>query len=148
MALLKTLTFTSAPSSIYSNPKLLRRQKLIQRLEEQLKLAKDSNYSPTSKRWKKAPDGSKALVEVHRRMKRWWRMDANGNVVLMVRCGFRNLEFEKGKPGIAVGPLDRLGGVLETLIAAAKAGELDALLEAATGIGRDLGPKKQVVKAA
>ena len=63
-------------------------------------------------------------------------------------CGFRNLEFEKGKPGIAVGPLDRLGGVLETLIAAAKAGELDLLLEAATGIGRDLGPKKQVVKAA
>ena len=148
MALLKTLTFTSAPSSIYSNPKLLRRQKLIQRLEEQLKLAKDPNYSPTSKRWKKAPDGSKALVEVHRRMKRWWRMDANGNVVLMVRCGFRNLEFEKGKPGIAVGPLDRLGGVLETLIAAAKAGELDLLLEAATGIGRELAGKKPGMKAA
>ena len=92
--------------------------------------------------------GSKALVEVHRRMKRWWRMDANGNVVLMVRCGFRNLEFEKGKPGIAVGPLDRLGGVLETLIAAAKAGELDALLEAATGIGRELAGKKPGMKAA
>jgi len=148
MALLKTLTFTPAPSSIYSNPKLLRRQKLIQRLEEQLKLAKDPNYSPTIKRWKKAPDGSKTLVEVHRRMKRWWRMDANGNVVLMVRCGFRNMEFEKGKPGIAVGPLDRLGGVLENPKTPAKAGELDPLLEAATGIGRDLGPKKQVVKAA
>ena len=75
-------------------------------------------------------------------------MDANGNVVLMVRCGFRNLEFEKGKPGIAVGPLDRLGSVLETLIAAAKAGELDPLLEAATGIGRDTDVKKPTVKVA
>lgn len=145
---LKSLSFTIAPTSVFSNPRLLRRQKLIQRLEEQLKLAKDPDYAPTTKRWRKGPDGTKALVEVHRRIKRWWRMDANGNTVLMVRCGFKNLEFEKGKPGIAVGPLDRLGGVLETLIAAAKAGELDPLLEAATGIGRDIGVKKSGVKAA
>ena len=97
MALLKTLTFTPAPTSIYSNPKLLRRQKLIQRLEEQLKLAKDPNYSPTIKRWKKAPDGSKALVEVHRRMKRWWRMDANGNVVCLGPLKLSHSCFASGR---------------------------------------------------
>ena len=36
----------------------------------------------------------------------------------------------------------------ETLIAAAKAGELDALLEAPTGIGRESAGKKPITKAA
>ena len=43
---------------------------------------------------------------------------------------------------------DRLGGVLETLIAAAKARELDLLLETATGIERDPRVKKPTMKAA
>jgi len=44
----------------------------------------------------------------------------------------RVLEFEKGKPGITVGPLDRLESVLDTLIAATRAGELDRFLEPPT----------------
>jgi len=48
-----------------------------------------------------------------------------------VRSGFRVLEFEKGKPGIVVGPLDKLDGVLMTLVSAARAGELDPILEQA-----------------
>jgi hypothetical protein len=55
--------------------------------------------------------------------------DATGTVILTVRAGLRVLEFEKGKPGITVGSMERLGAVLDTLIAATKAGELDRLLE-------------------
>jgi hypothetical protein len=134
MSNLKSLTFTTV-SPISNDPKLIRRQRLIERLEEQRKLAKDPSYAPIVKRWKKAEDGSRISVEQTRRLKPWWRTDANGNVVLIIKSGLKTLEFEKGKAGIAVGALDRLDGVFGTLIAATKAGELDAALEAASGSG-------------
>jgi hypothetical protein len=91
--------------------------------------------NPTLKRWKKTPDGAKTLVDHSRRLKPWWKADEKGFVVLTVRSGFKTLEFEKGKAAIAVGAIDRLDGVFTTLIAAARAGELDGLLEAAAGSG-------------
>jgi hypothetical protein len=45
------------------------------------------------------------------------------------------MEIEKGKPGIVVGPVGRLETVLSTLIAATRAGKLDAALEAFSGAG-------------
>ena len=44
MAHLKSLTFTVAPQHITRNPKLVRRQRLIDRLEEQQKLVADPAY--------------------------------------------------------------------------------------------------------
>jgi hypothetical protein len=88
------------------------------------------------KRWKKTPDGSKALVDHPRRLKPWWKADEKGFVVLTVRSGFKILEFEKGKAAIAVGTVEKLEGVLTTLIAATRAGELDVFLEAARGLGK------------
>ena len=54
---------------------------------------------------------------------------------LLLKNGLKTREIEKGKPGIVVGPAGRLEVVLGTLIAATKAGELDAALEAASGSG-------------
>ncbi len=51
---------------------------------------------------------------------------------MTIKVGLKTLEFEKGKTGIAVGAPDRLGSVLETLIAATRAGELDRFLEPST----------------
>lgn len=135
MSNLKSLTFTILPQPFIKNAKFARRERLIARLEEQRHLAKDPSFIPVVKRWKKTPDGSKALVDHPRRLKPWWKADEKGFVVLTVRSGFKTLEFEKGKPAIAVGAVDRLDGVLTTLIAAARAGELDGLLEAASGSG-------------
>jgi hypothetical protein len=45
-----------------------------------------------------------------------------------VRFGFKPIEFEKGKAGIAVPSMDKLVTVIQTLIAAVRAGELDELL--------------------
>jgi len=132
MSNLKSLTFTTLPAKLH-DPKLIRRQRLIERLEEQRKLAKDPSYAPIVKRWKKEEDGSRVSVEQTRRVKPWWRTNSNGNVVLIIKSGLKTVEFEKGKAGIAVGALDRLDAVLSTLIAATKAGELDAVLEAASG---------------
>ena len=133
MSNLKSLTFTILPAPFIKSAKFARRERLIDRLEEQRHLAKDPSFIPVVKRWKKTPDGSKALVDHPRRLKPWWKADEKGFVVLTVRSGFKTLEFEKGKAAIAVGAVDRLDGVLTTLIAAARAGELDGLLEAVSG---------------
>jgi hypothetical protein len=128
MTHLASLSFTTAPQKSY-DPKLVRRQRLIDRLEDQKRLAVDRNYIPVDRRWKKNPDGSKSIFDHYRRIKPWWMTDSTGTVILTVRAGLRVLEFEKGKPGITVGSMERLGAVLDTLIAATKAGELDRLLE-------------------
>jgi hypothetical protein len=39
------------------------------------------------------------------------------------------LEFEKGKAGVVAGTREKLPGVIDTLIGAIRAGELDPMLE-------------------
>lgn len=99
-------------------------------MEDQRRLLKDPDYLPITKRWKRSPDGTKVLTEHSRRIKPWWQHDAGGTVVFSVRCGFDALEFEKGKSAIVVGSMDRLDGVISTVISAVKAGELDGMIEA------------------
>jgi hypothetical protein len=140
MSNLKSLTFT-AVAPISNDPKVVRRQRLIERLEEQRTLAKDPSYAPVIRRWKKAEDGSRISIEQTRPLKPWWRKDANGNVVLTVKSGLKTLEFEKGKTGIDVGTVERFETVFATLIAAVRAGELDALLAASTGATERLAGK-------
>ncbi len=135
MAHLKSLTFTVAPHQIERNPKLLRRQRRIERLEEQQKLAADPTFTVLVRRWIKDLDGVKQPFDRQKRVKPWWKADGAGNLVLVLKSGLKTLEIEKGKPGIVVGAQGRLQAVLATLIAAAKAGELDAALEAASGSG-------------
>ena len=135
MVHLKSLTFTVAPQQIARNPKLVRRQRLIDRLEEQQKLVADPAFTVLVRRWVKDPDGIKQPVDRQKRVKPWWKADGAGNVVLVLKSGLKTIELEKGKPGIVVGPVGRLEAVLTTLIAAAKAGELDGALEATSGSG-------------
>ena len=140
MTLLSSLTLTSAPHKIY-DPRLIKRQRLINRLEEQKRLATDPSFTPVERRWKKNIDGAKSIVDHYRRIKPWWTTDASGNVILTVKSGLRALEFEKGKTGIAVGPMDRLETVLDTLIAATRAGELDRLIDPPNDSQRQAVPK-------
>ncbi len=71
MAYLSSLSFITAPQKSY-DPKQVRRQKLIERLEEQKRLAADPNFIPVVKRWKKNPDGSKSIFDHYRRLKPWY----------------------------------------------------------------------------
>jgi hypothetical protein len=96
------------------------------------------------RRWKRSEDGPKVPVDLHRQIRPWWRTDGTGNLVLVLRSGLKTLELEKGKPAVVVGPPERLVGVIETLVAATKAGELDAALEVATDAGERGIPKRKV----
>ena len=97
MTHLSSLNFVPTPKQVSSDPKAVRRQRLIERLEEQKQLLKDPTFTPVSKRWKKAADGSKTLVDHYRRLKRKHPAWAAGLIPCCVRrlrstsspCGFR-----------------------------------------------------------
>jgi len=139
MSIVKSFTFSPLPQRQRLDPRLLRRSKLIDKLEEQRKLSKDPNFTSIRRQWRRNADGTKELFEVAHRPKQWWRTDSKGSVVLSVRYGFSQLEFEKGKPGIHVGKQERLDAVLTALVEAVRNGEVDALLDTAS---RSTTPKR------
>ena len=55
---------------------------------------------------------------------------------MSIKFGAKPIEFEKGKAGIAVPSKDKLPTVIDTLIAAVRAGELDDLFSQAAKTGR------------
>ena len=92
---LKSLAFTVLPSSTRS-PLEARRDKTIERLQEQKQLIADPNHVRVVKKWGTV-DGQKQLVEKQRRIHPWWRTASNGSLVFFVRLGGKPIEFDTGK---------------------------------------------------
>lgn len=131
MSILKSLAFT-AVSKDRNSPVQARRNQLVARLEEQKSLLADSAFSRIVRRWK-VEDGQKVAAEHRVRVRAWWITDDKGQTVFTIKHGPKPVEFEKGKAGILVGSQDKLPQTIDTLIAAARTGELDAILEQAKG---------------
>jgi hypothetical protein len=108
MTSFKTLTFTSLPRLTAADPVVQRRNKLIVRLQQQIALVQDPQFTLTRQKWVTDEAGVKQLRELRKRVRSWWRTDIAGNVVLTVRYGAKPIEFEKGKAAIAVGKKDKL----------------------------------------
>jgi hypothetical protein len=130
MPALKTLSFAPLPKTANDSVSL-RRAKLISRLEEQQKLIHEPNLVRTIQRTVKE-NGEKRIVTKELRVRPWWRIDGAGHVFMTIKHGGKPLEFEKGKSGIAVASKEKLPAVIETLIAAVRAGELDDILAQAS----------------
>jgi hypothetical protein len=143
MPILKSLTFTNLPARSH-DPVANRRAKLVSRLEEQRQLAQNPSFVRVTQRWTGKGD-ERRQVEKKQPVRQWWRADASGNVVFCVYYGTKPIEFEKGKPAIAVPSRDKLLALIDTLIAAAKAGELDELIARA---GKPVGAPKSSRRAA
>ena len=138
MSMLKTLQLVAVPKSFSSDPKLARRHKFIVQLEQQLELARDENYVVRRQRWVKQTDGTKQLVEAPKRVKRWWRTDAAGNCFFILRYGNQLVAIAEVKSAVSVGERAKLAAVIETVLAAARDGELDAAIENAKALPRSL----------
>ena len=54
---------------------------------------------------------------------------------MSIKFGAKPVEFEKGKAGIVVGAREKLPAVIDALIAAVRAGELDDLFSQAAKTG-------------
>jgi hypothetical protein len=133
MSKLNTLNLITYVRQNNKDPKLKRRSKLIEKLKEQILLAKDSTYSPTTRKWIIDDSGERKRVEVAKRIKQWWDKDANGNTVLTVRYGSKLLELAKGKSAIKLASDNDVVEVLETIVVAVESGELDAAIEQQAG---------------
>ena len=125
MSFMKSLTLTTVPK-VQNDPVRSRRERLISRLQEQKELISNPSLVRTVQRAVKK-DGVRTVVETQQKVRPWWRTDEKGHVVLFIRAGWRLLEFEKGKTGVAAGSMERLPAVIDTLIEAVRAGELDRL---------------------
>ena len=137
MPILKSLTFTSVPTRSH-DPVAVRRAKLVSRLEEQRLLLQNPSYVRTVQRWAGKGD-ERRQVEKQQRVRPWWRADSAGNLVMSVYYGAKPIEFEKGKAGIAVASRDKLPALVDALVGAAKAGELDELM---ARMGKPVGAPK------
>ena len=94
------------------------------------------------KRWERKEGGEKVLVEKPIRTSKWWQPDQSGGYVMTVKIGSKRIEFEKGKAAIAVGSLEKLPTVIDVLIKAVGAGELDDQLLSRASLGGQSPPAK------
>ena len=138
MSILTALVFVPLPRNTVADPTIQRRATFIKQLEQQRELAREQGFEPTKRKWVVMADGSKQLVTVPKRVKRWWRMDAQGSCFLVLRYGNRVITLNAGRTAIAVGAKSKLVQVIDTVINATKAGEMDAVLAAAQATFRKL----------
>jgi hypothetical protein len=120
----------------------MKRERMVSRLEDQKKLLADPLYQRRIKRWEKKEGGEKVLVEKPLRTSKWWQQDQSGACVMTVKVGSKRIEFEKGKAAIAVGSLDKLPAVIDALIKAVRAGELDSQLSETSKSARPVPPRR------
>lgn len=134
MSALKGLTFAAYTRPDRLSAEVQRRNKLIAHLQEQLEMVRAETegkvYTASKRKWLRNEDGTKAAVEVSKRLKAWYRTQANGTALLTVRYGSKPIEFEKGKAVIVVKSRDELLALIPKLIAAVEAGEFDSHIAA------------------
>jgi hypothetical protein len=139
--ILKSFTFVTQPKPS-SDPLIVKRERMIGRLEDQKKLLADPTFVRTVKRWERKENGEKVLIEKPLRTSKWWQPDQNGTCLLTVRVASKRIEFEKGKAAIVVPSIDKLPLVIDTLIKAVRAGELDEQLNQSGKFGRPILQRK------
>lgn len=114
----------------------MRRRKLADKIDQQINLASDPAYAPMKIITVTDNEGNQQRKEVAKRIKRWWVANSDGTVQLTVRYGSKPLELAKGKNAIQCSDIKEIGTVLGRVKEAVMNGELDAMLETVTVVGR------------
>jgi hypothetical protein len=115
MVILKGLSFVALPK-VENDPVMIRRKEVVARLELQKALAADPQHVRTVK---------VKGVEKTSKIQPMWRPMPDGSFCFVLRVGFKPIEFAPGKSAIAVPSLDKLPGIIDTLIGAVRDGSLD-----------------------
>ena len=137
MSALATLKLVSAKKPQQMPSIQLRRNKLSNKLWEQIQLAKSqiSGQPFVVTRFRSVKDresGLRKQVEMPKRVRPWWFVTENGKVCVSIRYGSWTLELAKGKSSVEVNRPDELVMALETIKQAVEAGELDTQIEVAS----------------
>jgi hypothetical protein len=138
MSALNGLKLTTAKKPTHIPQIVFRRNKLSNKLWEQIQLAK-SHIDGTPfvvtkfKSVKDRETGLRRQVEVPKRIREWWFKNEQGKVCVSVKYGTKVIELVKGKPSVEVDSAQSLVKALETIKSAVEQGELDAQIEIASG---------------
>lgn len=142
MSILAKLNLTQLKRPTSKSPQDKRRDNLIQKLEEQSKLAeheaKGTRYVVAKQVWTRDEAGNKSRITRDKLIRPWYFADGTG-MSLTIRYGARVLDLGKGKKAIAVGSVKDIPTVVATVIAACRAGELDQAMDAAVQAGKTKG---------
>jgi hypothetical protein len=140
MTVLDTLNFVAFNPLKNNNVIAVRRSKLMAKIDEQIQLATNKDYTPTQHKWLTDDEGKQTTIEVAKRVKRWWTASVDGKINLVVRYGNKPLEFAKGKNAIELELASEaeVADTLRKLREAVELGELDALIEQQAQFGRRL----------
>jgi hypothetical protein len=136
-ALLNGLKFVTAKRPTQVPSVQVRRNKLSNKLYDQIKLATalrdGASYMPTHLRTVRDKySGEIKRIEMPKRIRQWWFTSDSGKVCVQVKYGSRVLEIGgKGKTAIEVSSGDDLIKTLELVKQAVEGGELDVQLESA-----------------
>ncbi|HEV7435058.1 MAG TPA: DUF6641 family protein [Pseudorhizobium sp.] len=142
MSHLKALKLTTAvPVRATVDPVQRAREKMVATLAEQKQMAESKMagkaFAPTHIVRRKNVDGERVEVETLKRVRQGWFTDGSGKVYFSIRYAGKPIEYAKDKNAIEVGELASLPAVIDTLVEAVRAGELDAqLIAAATERGQ------------
>jgi hypothetical protein len=142
---LKGLTFIDAPPKT-DDPVVRRRNHVVERLEEQLRMIEDPKYVRTEVKFRGKGE-SRRQVTQQKKVRPWFRVTPTG-AAMSIMVGAKPLEFEKGKHAVAVSKRDELPDVVKALVQAVINGELDRQLTAAHARVRPVGRKAQGAPAA
>jgi hypothetical protein len=138
MSTLDGLKLSTAKKPAHIPTVVFRRNKLSNKLWEQIQLAKSQIDGTTFavKKFRTVKDketGLRKSVEVNKRLREWWFKNEQGKVCVSVKYGTKVIELAKGKHSVEVSSADELVKALSTIKQAVEAGELDSQIELACG---------------
>ena len=131
MSTLNGLKLLVSKKHMHVSPIVIRRNKLVAKLHEQLELceAKRSGNTYAPKRLKTFTDkhsGERKTIETIKRVKEWFWVGDNGKINLAVKYGAKTLALnKKGANAIELGNADELIATIKSLKSAVANGELD-----------------------
>jgi hypothetical protein len=134
MAVLSKIKTSKAVKQDNHSPVMRRREKLIEKLNEQIQgaeaLVDNKVYQPTKTVFITNAEGNSERQQKPKRFRAWYWHDVAGIWHTEVRYGAKPLKLNgKGDTAITVGEKEALPPTLQLVIDAVNAGELDAAIE-------------------
>ena len=138
MSILNKLKLVEAQKPTALPAIVVRRNKLSDKLWEQLQLARSQQsgeaFAPMRRKSvRNTETGERVMIDAPKLVRPWWFTGENGKVCFSVRYGSRVLDIAKGKNAIEIASMNDLIAVIETVKSAVETGELDTQIEDASG---------------
>jgi len=131
-SLLSSLKLSARPEKAPESPLAKRRERLLTQLDVQKDMIQaelnGERFTAFKEKWQVNPEtDKKELIRTPKKVLPWFYKN-NGQYYLEVRYGNKPLEIKKGKQAIEVDDFKSLMPIIELVIKAVLAGELDDLL--------------------